>query len=142
MTDIDLNDPMAVGTLTGWAKIQPEKPAVVTAWGEESISFAKLEDEANRTAQLFRKLGMERGDTLSTLVGNSIEFLIINSGVHRSGLYLVPIASRLTPEETAYIINDSGSRIAIIDAGTKHGAKAAGSRLPRTSPAWPAPARP
>ncbi len=122
MNDIDLNDPMAVGTLTGWAKIQPEKPAVVTAWGEESISFAKLEDEANRTAQLFRKLGMERGDTLSTLVGNSIEFLIINSGVHRSGLYLVPIASRLTAEETAYIINDSGSRIAIIDADTKHGA--------------------
>lgn len=122
MSEIDLNDPMAVGTLTGWAKIHPDKPAVVTAWGGESITFAALEAQANRTAQLLRKLGMKRGDTLSTLVGNSIEFLEINNGAQRSGLYIVPIAARLNPDETAYIINDSQARIAVIDATTKHGA--------------------
>lgn len=125
MNDIDLNDPMAIVTLTGWAKIQPDKPAVITVSDNRSITFAELEDQANRTAQLFRKLGLKRGDTVATLVGNSIEFLEINNGAQRSGLYLVPIASRLNADEAAYIINDSQSRVAIIDAGTKHGAELA-----------------
>ncbi len=125
MTEIDLNDPMAVGSLTGWSKIHPDKPAVITVWDDNWISFAQLEDQANRTAQLFRKLGLSRGDTVSTLVGNSIEFLEINCGSQRSGLYLVPIASRLNADEAAYIINDSQSRVAVIDAGTKHGAELA-----------------
>lgn len=127
MTEIDLNDPMAVGTLTGWSQIHPDKPAVITVWDDKSITFAELESQANRVAQLFRKLGLKRGDTAATLVGNSIEFLEINNGAQRSGLYLVPIASRLNAEEAAYIINDSQSRVAIIDAGTKHGAELAAS---------------
>ncbi|MBM3594700.1 MAG: AMP-binding protein, partial [Alphaproteobacteria bacterium] len=125
LTEPDLNDPMAVGTLFGWAAIQPDKPAVITVWGENSISFAQLEAQANRVAQLFRKLGLKRGDTVVTLVGNSIEFLEINNGAQRSGLYLVPIASRLNAEEAAYIINDSEARVAIIDHTTKHGAELA-----------------
>jgi len=122
MSEVDLNDPMAVGTLNGWAKIQPDKPAVITVWDEKSITFAELDGQANRAAELFRKFGLKRGDTIVTLVGNSIEFLEINNGAQRSGLYLVPIASRLNAEEAAYIINDCEARIAIIDSTTKHGA--------------------
>ncbi|MCB2049664.1 MAG: AMP-binding protein, partial [Novosphingobium sp.] len=122
MSEPDLNDPMAVGTLGGWAKIQPDKPAIITVSDGATISFGQLEDQANRTAQLLRKLGLKRGDTISLLVGNSIEFLEINNGAQRSGLYLVPIASRLNAEEAAYIVNDSQSRVVVIDATTKHGA--------------------
>jgi long-chain acyl-CoA synthetase len=122
VSELDLNDPMAVGNLTDWAKIQPDKPAVITVWDGKTITFGELEGQANRVAQLLRKHGLKRGDTIVTLVGNSIEFLEINNGAQRSGLYLVPIASRLNAEESAYIINDSGARVAIIDATTKHGA--------------------
>lgn len=115
-------DPLKVGHLSKWAKIQPDRPAIITAWGGESITYGQVEDEANRAAQLFRKLGLKRGDTYSVLAGNSIEFLTIANGGARSGLYQVPIASRLNPDEVAYIINDSESRVAIIDATVKHAA--------------------
>ncbi|MBV1916767.1 MAG: AMP-binding protein [Sphingomonadaceae bacterium] len=100
--------------------MQPDKPAIITAFGGESITFGELEDQANRVAQLFRKLGLERGDTFALLAANSIEFIEIGTAMQRTGLYEVPIASRLNAEEAAHIINDCEARVCIVDAQVKH----------------------
>lgn len=93
-----------------WAARTPDKPAVQMAETGESICYAELEEMANRLSQLFRGAGLEPGDHVALCLENRIEYLPIIWGAHYAGLYYTAISSRLTAEELAYVIEDSGSR--------------------------------
>src|SRR5262245_35730133 len=82
----------------------------------ETRTFAELERASNRGAQLFRKLGLKRGDVFALWSTNHPEFLEITFAMQRSGLYMTPIAAKLKAAEAAYIINDSGAKVVIVDA--------------------------
>lgn len=88
----------------------------------ETVSYAALEDAANRGAQLMRRLGLQRGDVFALWSGNNPRFLEIAWAMRRAGLYMVPVASKLRAEEAAFIINDSRARVLIADAGLAHAA--------------------
>ena len=108
-------------THTGhWAQVQGDVPAIIMASSGETVTFREFEDNANRCAQLLRKLGLKRGDVFALWSGNNPRFLEITSAMSRSGLYMVPIASKLHAHEAAYIIGDSGAKLLIVDAGLKH----------------------
>jgi len=102
--------------------MQPEAPAIIMAGSGDTVSFAALEDAANRGAQLLRHLGLKRGDAFAVWSGNNPRFLEIAWAMKRTGLYMVPIPSKFNADEAAYLINDSGSRILIVDAGLQHAA--------------------
>ncbi len=93
-----------------WAAKTPDKPAVVMAETGERMSYAELEDMANRLSQLFRAAGFEPGDHVAFCMENRLEYLPIMWGAHYAGLYYTAVSSRLTSEELAYIIEDSNSR--------------------------------
>src|SRR5476651_2020333 len=112
-----------------WASVQPEAPALILAGSGETVTYSALEKAANQGAQLLRRLGLRRGDVFALWSGNNARYLEIAWAMRRSGLYLVPIVSKLHPEEAAYIINDSNARVLIIDAGLEHAA-ALVERLP------------
>jgi acyl-CoA synthetase (AMP-forming)/AMP-acid ligase II len=86
----------------------------------ETVTFRQLEDAANRGAQLLRRCGLKKGDAFVLWSGNNPRFLEIAWTMNRTGAYLVPIASKLHAEEAAYIINDCGARVVILDAGLKY----------------------
>ncbi len=89
---------------------EPDRAAVVMAGSGETISYAQLENTANRLSQLFRAAGLERGDHVAFCLENRAEFLPIAWGAHYAGLYYTAISSRLTAEEVAYIVNDCGAQ--------------------------------
>ncbi len=93
-----------------WAVETPDKPAVIMAESEDSMSFAELDDAANRLSNVFADAGFKPGDHISFCMENRIEYLAVMWGAHYAGLYYTAISSRLTTEELAYIIEDSGSR--------------------------------
>ncbi len=93
-----------------WAERTPEKTAVAMAESGERLSYAELEEIANRLSQLFRAAGLEPGDHVALCLENRIEYLPIIWGAHYAGLYYTAISSRLTTEELGYILEDSGSR--------------------------------
>jgi len=93
-----------------WAARTPDKPAVVMAESGETISYRELDDVANRLSQLFHAAGLRPGDHIAFCMENRVEYLAILWGAHYAGLYYTAISSRLTTEELAYIIEDSGSR--------------------------------
>lgn len=82
----------------------------------DAVSYAELERDANRGAHLFRRLGLNRGDAVALMAENCPEYLPAYWAAQRSGLYIVPISSRLNGSEAAYIINDSGARVFIFSA--------------------------
>lgn len=95
------------------AQTQPDKPAVVMSDGSGSLSYAALEDRANRGAQLLRSLGIGSGDTIAFWLPNCREVFEVYWAGQRAGLYITPIATGLTAGEADYILGNSGSRLLI-----------------------------
>ena len=99
-----------------WAERTPNKPAIIISRQDAngltnaSMTYAELEDAANRLSQLFYAAGLRPGDHIAFCMENRIEFLPILWGAHYAGLYYTAISSRLTTDELAYILKDSGSR--------------------------------
>lgn len=103
------------------AATAPERLAVVMAGSGESITYGALDEAANRGAQLFRVLGLKAGDAVAVLLPNSIAYFEVYWAAQRSGLYITPISTRLTPAEAAYIVTDSNSKILVTCDGTGNG---------------------
>ncbi len=94
----------------------PDKPAYVMARSGETITYRQLEDRSNQGAQLFRTLGLRRGDTIALMMDNSPRYFEICFAAHRSGLFFTAMSTRLSAAEAEYILGDCGARILIVSA--------------------------
>jgi acyl-CoA synthetase (AMP-forming)/AMP-acid ligase II len=93
-----------------FARLSPDKPAVIMSGSGERHSFAQLEERANRTAHLLRANGIERGDTVAAMLPNGTAMFDIASAAERAGLYFTAISTHLIAEEAEYILRDSGAK--------------------------------
>jgi acyl-CoA synthetase (AMP-forming)/AMP-acid ligase II len=95
----------------------PDKPAIIMASSGRTLSYAELEAASNRAAQLFRARGLKRGDVVALLMENTAEFLPICWGAQRSGLVFTCMSTKLSPDEAAYIVRDSGAKLLLASPG-------------------------
>lgn len=102
-----------------FAATAPDRPAVIMAGTGETLTYAELDDRANRLANLFRSLGLDAGDHVAINVENQIRFLELAWGAHYAGLVYTFCSTRLTAEELAYIVDDCGARVYIGSAATR-----------------------
>ena len=91
------------------AATRPDHPAIVMASSGETVSYAQLDDYANRFAQLMRSRGLGRGDHVAILMENNKHYLPLIWGAQRCGIMMVPISTRLTAPEISYILQDSNA---------------------------------
>jgi long-chain acyl-CoA synthetase len=96
----------------------PDKPAVIMGGSGQVVTYAELDAEANRLSRAFRQAGLQPGDHVSFCLENHPRYLAIAWGAHYAGLIYTAMSSRLTTEEMAYIIENSGSQ-AFITSGYK-----------------------
>jgi long-chain acyl-CoA synthetase len=102
-----------------FAKTRADEPAFVMANSGEIVTFRQYEDAANRAAQLFRAQGLRRTDHVAFFFENNPRMLEVEGGAERTGLYYTCINSYLAPDEVAYIINDSESRVVVTSAAKR-----------------------
>ncbi len=112
------------------AQTHPDKPAIIMASSGETITFAQLDEEANRLAQLFNSLGLEPGDHIAFCMENHPRFLPIAWGAHYAGLIYTAMSSRLTTEEMEYIINNCEAKVFITSAYKKDQAAELVDKMP------------
>ena len=67
------------------------------------FSYASLNEEINRTANLFHSLGIRKGDKVALHLDNCPEFIFCWFGLAKIGAIMVPINARLLGEESAWI---------------------------------------
>ncbi|HKW71675.1 MAG TPA: AMP-binding protein [Candidatus Dormibacteraeota bacterium] len=94
----------------------PNKTAVID--GERRLDYATLNARAGQLANAFTSLGCSEGDRVAWMSFNSLEGSEISSALRRAGMVIVPVNYRLRGAEIAYVLNDSGARLAI--AGPEH----------------------
>ncbi|MEZ0075321.1 acyl-CoA synthetase [Planotetraspora sp. GP83] len=104
---------MDLGSAAGAA---PGRPAVIMAESGEVTTYAELNAESNRVANLLFDLGLRRGDHIAFMLENRAELLAVAWAAQRSGLYYTPVGTRLTADEVAYIIGNCEARVFVTSA--------------------------
>jgi long-chain acyl-CoA synthetase len=100
------------------AGVHPDKPAIVMAGSGEIITYRQLEDRSNQGAQLFRSLGLHRGDSIALYLENHPRYFEICWAAQRAGLYFTCISSSLTAGEVEYIVRDCGAKLFLCSRAT------------------------
>jgi fatty-acyl-CoA synthase len=97
------------------AYIYPEKVAVVD--GGRRYSYRDLAERSWRLANALRSAGLGKGDRVAALLFNSSALLEAHFGVPAAGGILVAVNNRLSSAEVGYILQHSGARYLLLDAG-------------------------
>ena len=98
------------------ARLTPEKTALVCVPQGTRFTYAELDARARRAAALWLDVcGFQPGDRVALLSHNRVEFLDLFFAAGKSGIVLVPLGTRLTAHELAFIVRDSGARALVYD---------------------------
>ena len=95
------------------AATRPAHPAIVMADSGETVTYAQMDTTANRFARLLRAHGLGRGEHFAMLMENNALYLQLVWGSQRAGTMMVPVSTRLTAPEIAYIMRDAGVRLLV-----------------------------
>ena len=93
------------------AQLTPEKNAFT--YEDEPVSYARLNDDANRLANYFQSIGLKKGDRISVDMLNCPEFMTIYFAAAKLGLVFVPLNCRMVSGELKYQLNNCGARLLI-----------------------------
>jgi acyl-CoA synthetase (AMP-forming)/AMP-acid ligase II len=90
---------------------EPDQPAA--SWGE--LTYRQLAARARAQAAGLDRLGVGPGERVAIVSHNSARLLTALYGVSGHGRVLVPVNFRLKAEEVAYIVEQSGATVLLID---------------------------
>ncbi|MCL2543393.1 MAG: AMP-binding protein [Nocardioidaceae bacterium] len=90
---------------------EPDQPA--TSLGD--VTYADLAVRARGIAAKLDELGIGVGDRVAMVSHNSARLMAAFFGVTGYGRVLVPVNFRLSPDEVAYIVEQSGARVLYVD---------------------------
>jgi long-chain acyl-CoA synthetase len=103
----------------------PSKPAYVMARAGTVVTYGELTERSRRDARFMRDAGAGHGDTVAFLLENHVRLLELAWAAQRAGLRYTALSSRLTVDEVAYILEDSGARVLFASPATMAVAQAA-----------------
>src|SRR4051812_18865898 len=98
---------------------QPRCMLRKTETGWHPISARDFAAKVSGVAEALQSWGIVRGDRVAILSENRHEWMVADFACMLLGAVVVPIYTTLTPEQTAYILSDSGAR-AIFISSQKH----------------------
>ena len=93
----------------------PDKPALYCTSHNKSWTYAQLNLEANRLANAMKSSGIGKGDVVTYQLMNCAEFAFIYLASQKLGAINSPINFRLSPGETAFILEDSKPKAYFFD---------------------------
>jgi carnitine-CoA ligase len=101
------------------AATTPDKPFVIyddLEGGITQLSYAEFDAHVNRTANVLRTLGLNKGDKINLHLPNCLEFLYLWFGAAKIGAVIMPTNILSVPAELEYLISHSESRFIFTQA--------------------------
>jgi long-chain acyl-CoA synthetase len=109
----------------------PDQPAIIMGTSGETVTYGEFEARCNQVAHFLRASGLRRGDHIAVFMENQPRLLEIEGGAERAGLYYTLINIYLAPDEVAYIVTNSRSRLLFSSADRREVAEAAAAQCPQ-----------
>jgi len=95
-------------SLEYWAAERPDAIAIVN--GDRSLTFREWNDQSNRVADALAALGLQAGDRIGMRFRIDFPWFVVQRAMQKIGVQQVAVNWKLTPEEAAYIVADSGAK--------------------------------
>jgi len=111
------------------AYVFPEKTAV--AYKDTRYTYRQLRQRVNRCATALQAAGVTPGDRVAFLCPNIPPMLEAHYSVPLAGGVLVPINTRLSSSEIAYILHHSGAKVLCVDTELAELIRPIREQLPR-----------
>ncbi|CAB3394020.1 long-chain-fatty-acid--CoA ligase [Kyrpidia spormannii] len=93
------------------AKRVGNRPAV--HYFDQTLTYAQLDDLADRFATLLAGWGVDKGDRVAVYVQNNPQFLIAQYGAWKRGAAVVPLNPMFKEKEVEYHLQDSGAKVMV-----------------------------
>jgi amino acid adenylation domain-containing protein len=90
--------------------------AVAVASADRSLTYAELEQRANRLAQKLRSLGVERGSLVALFIDRSPDTLVALLGILKAGGGYVPLETHYPAARIQFIVGSLGIRVAVSES--------------------------
>jgi long-chain acyl-CoA synthetase len=93
------------------AKKNAKSAAVV--FGQQTLSYKELDQQANRFANALLQMGVKRGDCVALFLPNVPQFVVAFFGVLRAGAVVTSISPHYRQREVAQQLLDSGAQVTV-----------------------------
>jgi acyl-CoA synthetase (AMP-forming)/AMP-acid ligase II len=110
---------------------RPDQPAIIMATSGQTVTFGDYEARCNQIANFLKAAGMQPGDHISVFMENCPAMLEIEGAAERTGLWFTLINTYLAPDEVAYIVTNSRSRLLFSSEARREVAAAAAAKCPQ-----------
>lgn len=114
------------------ANISSKVEALYDVAADRRYTYAELNAETNRAAQLLVRAGVKKGDRVGLLLMNSAEYLTSFFATAKLGAVIVPLNWRLVADELEFILKDSGTTVLVFGAEFSATVSELQSRGPKT----------
>jgi long-chain acyl-CoA synthetase len=94
----------------------PDKPFLFSEADKRQFTFKEFEAAVMRTANMLAATGVQKGDVVSLLLPNSVEYVIAYFACWQLGALAGPINSLLKSQEIAYVISNSEATALLINS--------------------------
>ena len=92
----------------------PQKQFLFSEADGRTFTYSEFEKLVNATSALLAFYGVGRGDVVSLLLPNSVEYIVSYFACWRLGALAGPVNSLLKEDETAYVINNSEAKAIVV----------------------------
>ncbi len=96
-----------------WGIETPNKPAIIDAATDDTVTHGELNERSNRLAQLLWARGLRPGDHVALFMENNLRYFEVVWAAMRSGLYLTTVNRYLTAPEAGYIADNCEAKALI-----------------------------
>ena len=115
------------------AEVSPDATALIVETESGAVarhSFIEIQRAANRLANGFGALGVQRGDRVAIILSQSLECLVSHIAAYKLGAIAVPLSPLFGPDGLAHRLGDSGTKLAVTNAEGCAAIAAIRDRLP------------
>ena len=107
--------PVNIATLLGErVHAEPEKPFLFSEADGRVFSYAEFDGAVYRAARRLAFAGVSKGDAVSLLMPNSVEYIIAYFACWKLGAVAGPVNSLLKADEVAFVISDSEAKALLV----------------------------
>jgi len=111
------------------AAIDPDAVALRTPGDTQTMTWRQYAADVRRVAAGLAGLGIRRGDTVSLMMANRIEFYPLEVGAQHLGATSFSVYNTLPAEQLTYVFDNAGTKVVICEQQYVDRIRASGARL-------------
>jgi long-chain acyl-CoA synthetase len=103
------------GAFQRTAAIDPDAIALRTPGGTQTLTWREYAAQVRQVAGGLAGLGVERGDTVSLMMANRVEFYPLEVGAQHVGATSFSVYNTLSAEQLTHVFDNAGTRVLICE---------------------------